>query len=185
MGNVKATRWLDCRKFFLAQFGPEGVEKVLSALSPEDQAVLSKPILPISWINYGSYLNFIFTADKLLGKGDKALIRESAVYTANQHFKGLYRIFVSLTSPQFVGRKAAQVWRLYFDVGKAEQINEGPNSAELKLSEYPDIPLHHDLSHTPFMETILAISGAKNPKGTHPKCMARGDDHCLWQFHWS
>lgn len=54
----------------------------------------------------------------------------------------------------------------------------------LKLTGYPDIPLHHDLSHTPFMEEVVSISGAKNPRGIHPKCQARGDDHCLWEFHW-
>jgi hypothetical protein len=141
-------------------------------------------MLPVSWLNYGTYLNFIFTADKLLGKGDSALVRASAVFTASQHFKGIYRMFISLASPLFVARKSAQVWRQYFDIGRAELTVGEEKHAELKLTEYPDIPLHHDLSHTPFMEEILRISGAKNPKGTHPKCMARGDDHCLWDFRW-
>jgi|GEM_PF-1723262 len=184
MGNVKATRWLDCRKFFEERFGLESIHRVMVSLSPEDQAVLSKPILPITWLNYGSYLNFIFAADKILGKGDAALVRESAVFTASQHFKGIYRMFISLTSPLFVARKSAQVWRQYFDVGQAELNTVTDKCVELKLTDYPDIPLHHDLSHTTFMEEILRISGAKNVKGSHPKCMARKDPYCMWVFSW-
>ncbi|MCD4813542.1 hypothetical protein K8S19_07610 [bacterium] len=184
MGNVKASRWIDCHEYLVKEFGPRCDEKILADLSPEDQAVFQKEILPFQWLDYGAYLRYVFAADKVMGKGDNNLVALSSRYTARKHFSGIYRIFISVASPQFVLKRSARVWRQYFDVGTIETLEAADKHVLAKLTGYPDIPLNHDLSHIPFMEEILTMCGAKNPKGKHPKCQARGDDHCLWEFHW-
>ncbi|MEW6515546.1 MAG: hypothetical protein AB1439_01395 [candidate division FCPU426 bacterium] len=184
MGNVKATRWLDVQEFIAKTYGSDGVRSVLDSLAPEDQALWRQKIVPVMWLDYGAYLRYMFAADKVLGKGDYSLIDASARYTARKHFSGIYKFFISLTSPHFVIKRAAQVWRQYFDVGKMEVIEEKDHLSILQLSEYPDIPLNHEFSHTPFMEELVRMSNGKNPRGKHPKCMARKDEYCLWEFTW-
>lgn len=184
MGNVKASRWIDVEQFLLKNYGPGGIEKVVAALSPSDRALFQQKIIPIMWLNYDAFLRYLFTADKVLGKGDHSLVTASAQYTARNHFSGMYRFFISLASPHFVIKRASQVWRQYFDVGQMEVLDVQDKSSTVKLTGFPDIPLHHDLSHTPFIEEILRMSSAKNPRGKHPKCMARKDDACVWEFTW-
>ena len=35
-----------------------------------------------------------------------------------------------------------------------------------------------------YMEEAYRIAGGKNPRGRHTKCMARGDEYCLFEYEW-
>lgn len=95
MGNVKASRWIDCHEYFSKEYGPEGIAKIMAALEVGDRTLFEGDILPIKWIDYGAYLRYMFTADKVLGKGDNGLVSAASRYTARKHFTGIYKIFIS------------------------------------------------------------------------------------------
>ncbi len=184
MGQLKGTRFLDVKEYLALEYGQAGLERLFKALTPEDQAFFSRPITAISWIDYGAYMRYVLKADKVLGKGDTQLITETAKYACQKQFKGIYKFFISFTTPEFVLKRVTQVWRQFHSQGTLTLDKSGPGLGVLKLVDFPDIPLYHDLSHTPYMAEILRLSSAKNVKGSHPKCIARGDDHCLFSFSW-
>lgn len=125
MGNIKGTGWKGVYEYLLKVGGPEGIDKVKAALSKEDQEIFTKPILPISWIDFGAYMRFLLTADRVLGKGDMQLIKDANIYNANNDLKGIYKMFISFISPQTILRNAGMVWSRYYDSGKLTVEWEG------------------------------------------------------------
>lgn len=184
MGQVKATRFLDVKEYLAQEYGQAGLEKLFKALTPEDQVIFSKPITAVAWIDYSAYMRYVLKADKVLGRGDGQLVTETARYACQKQFKGIYKFFISFTTPEFVLKRVSQVWRQFHSQGTLTLDKIGHGMGVLKLVDFPDIPLYHDLSHTPYMAEILRLSSAKNVRGLHPKCIARGDECCLFRFTW-
>ncbi len=184
MAAVRGTAWLTLTEFITRQAGPGAVEKVIAGLAPADAAVLSKKILPISWVEYGAYTRFLLQADQMFGQGDYALIRESAVYHARKDMNGIYRMFIRIATPNYVLGKAAQIWRQVMDSGTLTVHQQSPHGVELMLRDFTGVPLHHELDQLPFFEEVARMTGVKNVHCTHPKCLARGDDHGLYALTW-
>jgi len=185
MGKMKGTGWNGNIEYLLKIAGEEGLEKVKAALSVEDrETIFSKPILPYSWIDYNVYMRFMMTADRILGNGDLSLIREATMYNARKDLTGIYKIFISFATPQVIVRNAPKVWRQYFDTGDMTVHWLGEKKVQLKLVDFSDIPLYHEIAQTDFIKEALRISGAKNVTGTHPRCIARGDEYCIYEFGW-
>ncbi|MBN1595650.1 hypothetical protein JW933_06975 [candidate division FCPU426 bacterium] len=185
MGRMKGTGWRGNIDYILEVAGEEGLDKVKEALSEEDRRLIfSQPILPYSWLDYNAYMRFMMLADTILGKGDLEFFKAATMYNARKDLTGIYRIFISFASPKMVLRNAAKVWRQYFDEGEMSVLWQGDNKVQLQLVDFPDIPLHHDIAQTDFIKEAIRIAGAKNVVGTHPRCIARGDAHCLYEFSW-
>lgn len=184
MGQVKATRWLDAKEFLVKTYGQSEVDKVVEALSEEDQTLFSRPIIPVAWIDYSAYMRYMFMADRILGTGNYQVLAKSAHYACDKQFKGIYKFFVSFTSPEYVLKRVSQVWRQFHSAGTLTLVPKTEKTADLVLVGFPDIPKGHEYSHMPYMCRIMELSSAKNVKAIHPKCMARGDDQCLFKFKW-
>ncbi len=184
MGKVKGTAWISLTNFLARAEGPEAYARVLAKLAPKDAAQLQEIILPISWLEYGVYVRFLLAADLEFGHSDHALFRESSRVLAQENMHGVYRIFLKVVSPAFVLSKVAQLWHRLMDPGEMRLTKETRNSVELTLTEFPDMPLHHEIGQSAFMEEIARMTGLKQVSCTHPKCLARGDDHCLYVVSW-
>jgi len=185
MGNLKGAGWKATCEYLIKVGGSDALDRVKAALTPEDRAIFSKPILPITWLDYSAFMRFMLLADKVLGKGDMQIVKDASVYSAQQDLRGIYKIFISFTSPEFIIKNVGVMWRQYYDSGSITVEGKQEKSGALKLVNFPDIPLHHDADQLPYMEECLRLSGAKNVRGSHPKCIARGDDCCIFRFSWA
>lgn len=185
MGNLKGSGWLGALALIKEKAGTEGLERVKAKLSEDDRALIfGKPILPVSWLDYGAYIRCMLVADQVIGTGSKALLAEAAHFAAEKNLKGLYRFLIAISSPQGAIAKAPLIWRQYHDVGTITIVATGKGFVDVKLTDWPDIPLYHDISHGAFMETAVEIAGGRNVRHTHPTCIARGDQFCLFKFTW-
>lgn len=185
MGKCKGTGWRGIREYFVERFGEDAVGKVLASMSGEDRGALSAPILNISWIHDGAFIRFLLAADRVLGQGDQQLAKESVRYEVRKSFGGIYKIFLAVSTPQFLISNAANVWRQYHDTGKVSVRTVDKKKVQVQISEYPDIPLHHEIDHGTTFEELASLCGVKNSVCTQPKCIARGDDRCLFEITWS
>jgi hypothetical protein len=185
MGAVKGTGWLSNYDYFLKTAGIEGVKRVLAALTPADRELFSKPILPVTWVDFGAFMRFMIAADQTLGKGDLRLVEAASIHAAQRDLKGIYKMFISFTSPEFIIKRAGSLWRQYYNCGELSFENIKDHSGRLRLTAFPDIPLHHEHNHQPYMEETFRMSGGKDIHGTHPSCLARGDEACIFEFTWT
>lgn len=183
-GDVKGTGWLAARDYLVQVHGAECIEKIRRTLSPEDQALFAKPVLPISWLDYGAYMRFMLAADRLLGRGDTRLLSDASTFNAKKDLGGIYKFFISLTSPEFIINNAGRVWNQYYNRGRVIPEDVTKHRGIWRIVEWPEIPLHHETDSIPFAEECLRMSGAKNPVGRQTHCMARGDEYCRVVFTW-
>ncbi len=184
MVKVKGTGWLSIREYFVKTFGEEKLAWVLGQLSAEDQTVMSKMILPSSWIEYGAAVRAMLKADELLGCGDKQLVARANEYSARKDFGGIYKLLLNFVSPNLLFEKTATAWRQFYDSGDAKIEKISDTSVRLVVTELPDMPKGHEYETVPYMLEMLRMAKAKNPQGKHSQCVGRGDDRCVWEFSW-
>jgi hypothetical protein len=184
MSCVKGTGVLAVYQYLTSLQGPEGMEKIKAALSPEDAKIFSQPILPITWVDFGFYMRMVVTADRVLGKGDFKVVENAARYNMDKNIKGIYKIFVSYSSVKFVFNNAQTLWRQWFDHGKFTSKWLTAKSGLATLTDFPDMPPYHEYNLTPSLDQIIRISGEKNPKVIHQKCVLKGDPGCEWAVSW-
>jgi hypothetical protein len=185
MGNVKGVAWKQTAEYLVKRGGPDIITKITKTLSPEDQAVFSKTILPITWVDYGAFIRFMIAADKIVGTGSKKVIKDASIYNAQQDFKsGIYKIFFSVMSVKFLVMGMEKYYRQYNDQGKTKVEWDSERSGNFIVTDYPEIPLYHEYDQLPYMEEAMRIVGCKNIVGTHPECIARGDRRCVYRFVW-
>lgn len=185
MSRIKGTSWESIYEFFYNKYGVEGIHAVKDVLGQHDRDNLFlEKIYPTSWVDFGSYTRFILTADTVLGKGDLELAREANSYSARREIRGIYRLFFKVLSVKFILKKANYIWKMYFDEGEFVIEKVGPKVAVARLTGYKQLPKHHEINQLFWVEEVLRMAGVKNPKGTHPKCLIKGDDCCIYHFTW-
>lgn len=183
--KVTGTGWLIQWKYYQEKYSPAELEKVKAALAPADrQELFGRTLLAVSWIELGAIMNFMLLADRLLGKGNRELIGDIMRYKARQEFKGIYRFFLSLSTPRSIVKKASMVWKKMYSEGEAAVENETKNSIDLVVNNLRTQPPYHDLSVVYYAEEVMRISGWQNPRGEILKSPQLGHDHLRIHFTW-
>lgn len=182
IGCTKGVAWHNMLAYIKEFFPPGSLEKIRAQISREDDFILfGKPILPISWVDYNAYMRFFFALDRVMGKGDNQLVWDITIWATRYNLRGIYKMFFSMISHQTVIGHAGSIWRQYYNRGKIEVLYNRETGNALKVTEYPDIPPGHEWNHLPFIEEAMRMAGASNLKSSHPKCIARGDEYCLFE----
>lgn len=185
MGKTKGMGVLMEFEYILKRVGETEFEKLKAAISPADRELLfGRPILPVSWVDYNAFFRVLAEADRRFGKGDFELVRQAAMYGVEKLFTGVYKMFISLVSPRFILNNASAVWAQSFNIGKVTAQWHADKDVTLVLTEWPDIPLQHEYDQAPGVEAVIRLSGGRNVKSDHPKCIARGDGVCHFHFTW-
>ncbi len=182
---LKGSAWLVNFDFLKETFGPTALEKVLGAMDPADRDLLSKPMVAASWgPDFNVYMRFILTADKILGKGNMALLPQACTYHFTRDTK-LYALFFKVLNTETIFQSVSVLWKTYFNpCGQFKVVNVGKKHIQIHLTEFPDMPINHEVYHSQYMVKVLEVTGAKNFKVAHPECTARGDKQCLWDMTW-
>jgi hypothetical protein len=111
----------------------------------EDYSELfERKILPVSWVDYGSYFNYLKALDKTIGQGDLNLIKEIASITSEKNFKGLYKLFMSLLSPKAILKKIPNIWKIQHDQGTCSLIWHSDKIVDLVVTDW-EPPKDHEL----------------------------------------
>jgi predicted hydrocarbon binding protein len=185
MGKMRGRACIAGEEYIKKIAGAAALDQVIVRLSSEDRNLLfQKPVGTLEWVDYGAALRFLQTADEFLGNGDGKLIQAAAQYSARKQLQDIHKILKNLRSPQAIINKMSRLWGQFYDCGKLSVEKEGQNHMVVKLTDFTDIPLHHEVQNMALLEECINLVGGHNVHGTHPKCMARGDDWCEFSFEW-
>jgi hypothetical protein len=185
MGHIKAMSLLDVNQYLLETYGPAGLEAIKAELDPSDRAQLYEVKLhPEDWLDLGLVVRDAQAKVKVLGKGDPRFLNQLLGEIAARQFRGVYKVLIALASPESILRRADQLWRQYYDCGRLVADRIEPGRAVLRLVDFPDVPLDHEIILQPYIQRVLELTGAVNVRGEHLACIARGAVECQTLVTW-
>lgn len=185
MARVKGTAVGASLAYLKGRLGEEKFAQVLSGLSPEARAALTGTVLPSGWYEFSHLLELMKKAEVLLPRGAHSLAWEMGRYSAESGLKTVYKIFFRVADVNFILKKVSQVFSNYYDRGTMETVRTTDKTALLVLRGF-DQPCPHFCDRLlGWMQRTVEMTGAKDVRMTHPRCMARGDDRCEYRGEWS
>jgi hypothetical protein len=184
MSSVKGAAITARLRFVRERQGEAGLKRVLQALPEAGRAALEANVLPGAWVPYDVFVDLCVTIDRLFGRGDLALCHEMGRYAADVNLPTLYRIFYRLGSPQFILRKAAQLWSVHYDSGKLATIEEGKGAVRLEMVGFERPHRAHCLSVLGWAARSVELSGGAVKSAEEERCRTRGDEICELALRW-
>lgn len=184
MSSVKGAAITARLRFVREHHGDAGVQRVLAAVPAATRGVLDARVLPQAWAPYDVLVDVCVAIDQLFGRGDLAVCYEMGRYAAEVNLPTLYRLFYRLGSPQFILRKAAQLWSVHYDSGKLAAFEEGRDGARLEIVDFERPHRAHCLSVLGWTSRSIELSGGLLQKADEERCRTRGDETCELVLRW-
>lgn len=184
MSSVKGAAITARLRFVREHHGDAGLARVLAAVSDATRAVLDARVLPQAWAPFDAFVDLSVAADQLFGRGDLGLCYEMGRHAAEVNLPTLYRLFYRLGSPQFILRKAAQLWSVHYDSGKLAAFEEGEGGARLEIVDFARPHRAHCLSVLGWAARSVELSGGALQKADEERCRTRGDETCELVVRW-
>jgi uncharacterized protein (TIGR02265 family) len=183
--RIKGTVLISRMNLVRQHGGQARVEEVLRRLSPADQALLRRMILPINWYPFEINLRLDAAIADVLSPEDRArAFIDMGRASAEENLKGAQHVFVRPGEPQFLLSQAPQIYRFYYAIGSRTYEKLGPKSAILRTFGAENVTETDCLTIVGWHQRAIELSGGKSVRITHPKCVARGAAHCEYYFQW-
>jgi hypothetical protein len=181
--KAKGTNLLHMRSFVEKSFGPEGWERVLAALSPEDRAVASS-VLASGWYDLGTQHRLLRCIDAVHGSGDLSLAPEVGRYEADQDLSTVHRLFIRFTSPAYVLEKSGEYWRRFYDTGRW-RVKRGNCEATGALYDFGLVDEAFCSYLAAYTYRMFNLAGARSGTIAHTECRVRGAEACVFVGRWT
>ncbi len=185
MGSLRGIHLQTFNSLLAERYGESCLEAVKPFLSQGDRkALYESEITATSWVDLGLVLRNIIAVDKVFGRGDLTFAKSLLSDMATRHWRGAYRILLSLSSPESILKKTGQLLGKFYDSGQLNLAQLEEKHAVLKLTNFPEIPHKHECLLVPYLESLLELTGARMVECVHTQCLARGADACIFEIRW-
>jgi hypothetical protein len=180
--NVKGSAFR-ARMQYVEERGAEAAARLLAELDDETRPLARAGFLVNGWYPYAAFIEINRAIDKLFGKGDFALCRELGRYGCDVNLTTLYRVFFRLGSVAFILRRAAAAWRVNYDDGHLNVIEQGEGFVRFRLVGVPEPHRAHCLSVLGWITRAVELSGGK-VQDVQETCRASGQPECEMAIRW-
>ncbi len=185
MTRIKALTVLQTADLVRVRHGDAVVERVQAAMSEEARrCIYESSLMPTDWIDVAHAVNNLVAYEQVMGSGDGTEARKLVRELAAQHFTGMYRMLLAISSPRGLIEKSHRIWTRYYDHGEVVVQDVTDHGGSLRILGCPDLPRHHDWMVLAYTEEVLSRAGAKDVVGEHTQCVAAGADSCVSKFSW-
>jgi hypothetical protein len=138
--NVKGTGLITTRTFVKTKF-PDKYQTWLNML-PEDTRKIFSGVIDVSkW--YDAYTCYTIPVNKIAELFYNSNTKEGAIelgrFSADYALKGLYKVFLIISSPAHLMKKASKIISTYYSPSDCKAIKSGPKEVTLKLLDFPEI----------------------------------------------
>jgi hypothetical protein len=185
MVKIKGLPLLTSKNFILEKYGNGALEKILNALSEQDRKVFSGVILSSEFYPLDAYVHWLELEVKLLYNGDESVLVRQNLEATEKVFKGIYRVFLYLGSPERVLERLGGINSQIFQglTVKATKIEKGK-----VLLTYTGFEKQHKIFEIlvrGFWVTVVKLMGAKDYKFQPNISISDGKDHCEYFLTWT
>jgi hypothetical protein len=172
-------------QYIKEKHGEEKYQEWFGALPQESKKIFENQVLTGQWypFQYGMKEPINKMVELCYGR-DIYQVRELATMISNTTFKGVYKAFIKLGSPNLLMGKADIVAKQLFRPTKLEIIENEKNHAILRYTEFPGMFEALEFAGVCLIETILGLTGAKNAKVKINASIGKGDTYTEYEAIW-
>jgi hypothetical protein len=177
---------IQARKEFVEEhFGKDAWLKILEALPPEDRKALGDLILAARWYPFelGERLDRAIVNG--LGEGKEKIFEDIGVKSAQRSLTKVHKSFLAPGDPQAFLKKSDVIYKFYYDTGRREYEQTGPNSGVMTTYEAKTFSVPDCLTVLGWHKEALRMCGARNVEGVEEECRAKGGSCCRYRFKWN
>jgi uncharacterized protein (TIGR02265 family) len=164
--------------------GASAVERVLTAMTPEDRATL-KTVVAIGWYPFELGTRLDDAIVQTLGGGRTDFFEKLGAASAEKNLTGPHKSFLAPGDPhRFLGRAHA-VYAAYYKTGHREYEQTGPKEAVLTTYDAEAFSVPDCLTIVGWHKKALEMCGCGDVKMVEEECRARGGVVCRYRVSWS
>jgi len=158
----------------------------LNSLSPESRKIMANPVYSTGWypvkeaaVEPTEKIGLLFFKSKIEAAW------ESGKYSAESTLKGVYRIFIKASSPQYIISRASKVFTTYYRPCNMEVIESTDKSVLVHITEFGEPNPIVEYRIGGWMEKALELSGCKEVKVFIRKSLTKGDPVTEYSIRWN
>jgi len=180
MPRVKGTDVASLRNLIKGK-GPQAERDFLDRL-PVALRTLFLETSPLTWNPVDEQGDLYEVAASFLFPDKPEPIVEMHRVLARMSYSGIYRVFVRIPTVDFIAKRAASVWRSYYDSGEATTENETGTSLDFVVRHFPGLPRALREATTGHLSALLELTRAKSPAIVPP---AQTPEAWVWHITWT
>ncbi len=183
--QVKAQGLLNAAKYVEEAYGQPALRDVLRGCS---DALRERYVaaIAIEWHPVEELVEFLYVADRSLGRGDGRIAEEIGASGARANMKGtMTRVAFYVSKPEFLLQRVSGLWRQFNDEGSMALLGVTERSASIEVRDIQRTYPLFCATITGWGREIVAAFGGVAPQARHVECRARGGARCVWDVRWS
>jgi len=184
MLKVKGIALKSTINYIKSKLKPEELIAFEGSLSLNCRDFFHLPVLSAEWYEANSLVEIMVKIPEFLKRKPEEVWWEIGRYSCDDGLNTVYKIFYKLGSPEFIIKRAAQVWSNYYSEGNFFVVSHSLNSAHVQIK---DISLPHPALCTRisgWMERAIELSGGKNVVLRHTLCKFQKQIIEEWKANW-
>jgi len=179
MPEIKGTDIVLLRK--LNKEKDDQLEQTLFAKLSEQARDVYLHAMPISWTPIDIQAQIYEAVAEVMYPGDKNRIFKLHLDLAKRTYTGLYKVFLAIPSVQFVIKRAASIWRTYYNAGETSVENISDKALDFIVTGFPELPFAMRESTNAH---IVYLAQATGKKGVAIKRDDSNREKWVWHVSW-
>ncbi len=179
-GNWAASR----HRYVEERYGAAGMKDVAERLESRYREMFESPPLPFVWIPVSIVANIDRAILDGPMRGRIEEMRDFGEFISHHDLNLLYRMFFKVGTPGFLLGRSRIIWGQYFRGGELRpNVSSREGSLVLHDLVLPYYLCEHGVPG--WMKAGVEVAGAREVHSTQPRCVHRGDPHCVWHVTWT
>lgn len=179
--DIKLQATLNAVDFLVETYGPFALEEVLEKAGT-DVRIHVETGIAINWHPMSHYVAVLHAAEEVVGDGSGRVATLLGAAAAKRNVQGgVIRAVFYLGKPEFLLRRAANLWRRYNKEGMMHVLEFSESQAIVEVVDVPEPDFFFCCTLVGWLDEMAHAIGTRNPKTRHLECRARGAQRCIWR----
>lgn len=169
--------------FIRQEFGPAGEDRVVERLAPADRERI-RAAEPTEEVPFELLVSLWRAADAELAPSHPQWVEQAGAFSIESLGVQLYGGILRKASPREFLTQPISLFRLYYQPGNMEVVEEESGRAVLRLVGFEAGERLFCRRQTGGLLRAVELAGGGSPSARHTRCTVDGDAFCEWQLEW-
>ena len=183
MTQAKGSALHSTLNFIAADVGAAGLKRILQEISPEWREQIERAS-PTDEVPFDLLLALWHAVDDVLKSQDATWVERAGAFSIESLGVQLYGGILRKPSPLEFLTQRISLFRLYYQPGDMEVVEQSPGRAVLRLVDWDEADALFCRRQTGGLRRAVELAGGAQPAARHVRCAAEGDAFCEWELTW-